>query len=789
MKFQDYLIESWKDYKLSKSPKVLLYDFYLLSYISSLILDPGTRKDVGLTGVGYSGKFFGREGKELDLDIQNAQRKLLPFLGTKLSQALFIAITSELRHALDRNQKWSEFKHTKNKTFRNYIRNLELMSNKELKDFHSNRNIEQPELAIDSAGRKISYQAAKKAIKETGGNVVDFARMAGDAFKDLNWSAAFGGPAWAAIAEGYVDLRQALNNYNPEAPSPSSESAEKLIAAIDHAFDLEHNTGTVLNKVNYFEDENGYAWIKQALDDKRDSDMYVIASKASSDMRKLGHEVLKVAGMQDRQLKQVPATAGIPETEKPVLDANKISEGDIVISDAGEYLYQITSKDKSGIVCKVIGVENKSDERYLGKSYDFDYELTQDFKKVNKQEEDNVLKKYTVDPNYKPAKIAQASSDFKVGDKVKVKNEKDTEGIVKAVKKGEAATLVQIEITKSEDFHSVGILAWYHEGNLKKISEDSFDLKVGDTVKFNYKYIYGKILRIANYDNKTFYEVEITKSSDPQVKVGQKITTVAGGVEKEGATQFNVGDKVKFNMIYVKGEGIIEAVKINKNDPYHSYADVKVTKAESGCKRGDIVNSLFAFLQKMDKPIKLQGFAAAYADEPSKEKEWGIGDLVKLKNEYHNIYGNIVMIYDNKKLYDIIITDSNSPTIRVGQTITATYDDFEKPGSSNKPIKLQGFAAAYADEPAPREDENVYSDQRFISVGGYYLINKENILVRIVEINGHSIDYMVIATTKKFKHLEGSLDSDNYDNFHNNIDFKIPPEDVDYYIREFKKKR
>ena len=48
---------------------------------------------------------------------------------------------------------------------------------------------------------------------------------------------------------------------------------------------------------------------------------------------------------------------------------------------------------------------------------------------------------------------------------------------------------------------------------------------------------------------------------------------------------------------------------------------------------------------------------------------------------------------------------------------------------------------------------------------------------------------MVIATTKKFKHLEGSLDSDNYDNFHNNIDFKIPPEDVDYYIREFKKKR
>lgn len=706
MKFQDYLIESWKDYKLSKSPKVLLYDFYLLSYISSLILDPGTRKDVGLTGVGYSGKFFGREGKELDLDIQNAQRKLLPFLGTKLSQALFIAVTSELRHALDRNQKWSDFKHTDNKTFRNYIRNLELMTNNELKAFHPTRNLEQPELAVESAGRKISYQAAKKAIKETGGNVIDFARMAADAFKDLNWSAAYGGPAWAAIAQGYVDLRQALDNYNPEAPSPSSESAEKLIAAIDHAFDLEHNTGTVLNKVTYFSENGNYAWIKQALDDKRDSDMYVIASKASSDMRKLGHEVLKVAGMQDRQLKQVPATAGIPETEKPVLDANNISEGDIVISDDEEYLYKITGKDDSGIVCKVIGVKNKSDERYLGKSYEFIYEITQDFKKVNKQDVDNILKKYIIDPNYKPAKTVQATSDFKVGDKVKVTNEKDTEGIVKAIQKGgSGATLVQIEITKSDDFHFVGILTWYHEGNLKKISEDSSDLKVGDTVKFTYKQVYGKILRIAKHDNSTFYEVEITKSADPQAKVGQKITTVAGGVEKAEASRFNVGDKVKFDTFSAKGEGIIESIKNNYN-PEHSYAEVKVTKAEVGCKGGDIVMVLFTFLQKMAKPIKLQGFAAAYADEP-----------------------------------------------------------------------------------APREDENEYGEQKYIDVGGFFLLSNEKILVEITEMDNEYITYKIIAAVKQYKSLEGKTNTVPRDMFSNEITFKIPPEDVDHYIREFKKKR
>lgn len=713
MKFQDYLIESWKDYKISKSPKVLLYDFYLLSYISSLILDPGTRKDVGLTGVGYSGKFFGREGKELDLDIQNAQRKLLPFLGTKLSQALFIAIISELRHVLDRNQKWSEFKHTKNKTFRNYIRNLELMSNKELQDFHSNRNIEQPELAVESPSRKISFQAAKKAIKETGGNVIDFARMAADAFKDLNWSQAYGGPAWAAIAQGYVDLRQALDNYNPEAPSPSSESAEKLIAAIDHAFDLEHNTGTVLNKVKYFAVDGDYSWIKQALDDKRDSDMYVIASKASSDMRKLGHEVLKVAGMQDRQLKQVPATAGIPESEKPILDANKISEGDILISGDGEYLYKITGKDKTGIICKVIGVKNKSDKRYLGKSYEFDYEMSQDFKKVNKQDVDNILKKYIIDPNYKPAKTAQATSDFKVGDKVKVKNNtQEFEGVVEIISKDQLidgnkhGTLIQVKVTKASHPGLIGTLTWYPANQLEKISGDSSKLKVGDIVKFNYKQVYGIILRIAKHDNSTFYEVEITKSADPQAKVGQKITTVAGGVEKAGSTQFNVGDKVKFDMIYVKGEGIINQIKTNYNDPDHSYAHVKVTKAESGCKRGDIVNALFAFLQKMDKPIKLQGFAAAYADEP-----------------------------------------------------------------------------------APREDENEYGEQRYLEVGGYYLLSNEKILVEITEMNNEYITYKIIAAVKQYKSLEGKTNTVPRDMFSNEITFKIPPEDVDHYIEEFKKKR
>jgi len=478
VKFQDYLIESWKDYKLSNSPKVLLYDFYLLSYLSSLILDPGTRKEVGLTGVGYSGKFFGREGKELDEDIQNAQRKLLPFLGTKLSQALFIAIASELRHVLDRIQQWSKFKHTDNKTFKKYIRTLRLMSDNELKDFHPTRNLERPELEVDSKGRKVAYQAAKKAIKETGGNVIDFARMSADAFKDLNWSQAYGGEAWADIAQGYIDLRQALNNYNPEAPSPSSESAEKLIAAIDHAFDLEHNTGTVLNKVNYF-DVGGYNWIKKALDDKRDADMYSIASKASSDMRKLGHEVLKVAGIQDKQLKKVPAEAGIPtKKNKKIAEVTSIENpssipiGSIVENGNNQFAGQVTYvNDSSKIVkVKIIGVKEQDNKKYLGAVFRYTFKVIKQFKIVNSQNVSKVLADYMVDPKYKP-EVTNTPSELKIGDTVKLKNN-DMEGIVELINQegDDGYPIVQIKVTKAKHDGLVGINTWYLAADLEKIS-------------------------------------------------------------------------------------------------------------------------------------------------------------------------------------------------------------------------------------------------------------------------------------------------------------------------------
>lgn len=768
MIFQDYLIESWKDYKVSKSPKVLLYDFYLLSYISSLILDPGTRKDVGLTGVGYSGKFFGREGQELDEDIQNAQRKLLPFLGNKLSQALFIAICAELRHVLDRNQKWSEFKHTKNKTFRNYIRILDFMNNKELKDFQSKRNIEKPELQVQSQGYATSYQAAKKAIKETGGNVIDFSRIAADAFKDLSWSTSYGGKKWAEIAKGYIDLRQALNNYNPEAPSPSSESAEKLIAAIDHAFDLEHNTGTVLNKVKYFDDK-GYDWIKTALDYKRDNNMYDIASKASSDMRKLGLEVLKVAGMQEKQLKKVPAEAGIPTKKiklagftskknegEHIKDLSSLPVGSLITDDNNEFVAEVLEVNNTTqrVKMKFIAIKNKNDEKWLGKTHSYTFTQAKAYLHlIKKQDEANLLKDYFVDPSYKP-EVTSNTSATQEGDIVKLKG-------------------------------------------------------------FGPKEVFAKVIKAYNNTVEDVCNVMVTSSKNPNISVGtifygqtdadfDKVKEPDKSVPSE---TFKVGDvvKVKNNDM----EGTVELIN-NEGDNEVPIVQIKVTKANFSNLVGILTWYPADQLKKMaaSNVVKLQGFGG------KKTQNEALLLSTSIDIPFMLTIGSILINIDSSDLYIVqmvngpenyikiklvasnnaVTIQNNKPELYNGGTIARYFRLIE-----NK-VKERAFAsyefvdlstpsraaskAAKADEPAPRE-----RDDSDLEVGNYYVISNETLIVQITGLPRGYVEYLIIAGDKKHARWQGQRSGMPKDMFVDGVNFALSTEDVPEYIEKFKNKR
>jgi hypothetical protein len=300
MNYKNFMIlsEGWVDYKVSNNPKVLLYDFYVLSYLSTLPLSSDKK--------GFSGKMIGRDPNEIKLDIDHAQDVLLPVLAKKLKRGLFFGICAELRHLFDNDQKYGDL--LKNKLLVSYARYYYETKSGLPKDLKTVRDFQTMRVKADSTEYKNSYEAAAKAIKKTGSTFEAFANLAGILFTECQWNSSYGGKAWAGIAEGYIRLIKAHTH-------------EELQVAIDHAYDLQHNTGTALNKVKDFNINSSMTWLQLALDHKRDAkNMYELLPHCSSDMRKLALETFKVANV---------INPNKPKPEKNT-DNKSIKIGDIV---------------------------------------------------------------------------------------------------------------------------------------------------------------------------------------------------------------------------------------------------------------------------------------------------------------------------------------------------------------------------------------------------------------------------------------------------------------------------
>ena len=650
------------------------------------------------------------------------------------------------------------------------------MSNKELKDFQSTRNIENPELQVQNQGYKTSYQAAKKAIKETGGNVIDFSRMAGDAFKDLNWSTSYGGKKWAEIAKGYIDLRQSLNNYNPEAPSPSSESAEKLIAAIDHAFDLEHNTGTVLNKVKYFDDK-GYDWIKTALDYKRDNNMYDIASKASSDMRKLGLEVLKVAGMQEKQLKKVPAEAGIPKKKikltgvtskkfkgEHIKDLSSLPVGSLISDDDNEYVSEVLYVNDAMQRVRVKFIAVKYPNSWLGKTHNFTFNFVKEnLHIVTKQEEDNLLKDYFVDPSYKP----EVASIHKKKIKLAGDTSKNNEGPIKDPSSLQVGSLIQDEfneyVSKVTDVNdsskkiTVKIIAvinqkdknWLgknqthsfnvskkfflvkkqDEANLLKdyfvdpsykpeVTSNTSAIQEGDIVKlkgFGSKEVFAKVIKAFNLAGEGVYNVMVTSSKNPNISVGTIFYgQTYGYLEKEKETDksvpsetFQIGDAVKVKNNDM--EGTVEL--IDQEDEAGPIVQIKVTKANFsnfiGIKTWYPVDQLEKI--STSNVVKLQGFGGK---KPAKIDPLSLSTRIDIP--FMLTIGSILIHTRSSDLY--IVQMVNGPEDYIKIKLVASNDALEFPNYTEPELYNGGTIARNFRLIENQDKKEVFASYEFIDL-------------------------------------------------------------------------
>jgi hypothetical protein len=464
MRYKDFFLidESWKDYKVSTNPEILLYDFYVVSYLSTLPLDPAQK--------GFSGTLIGRDANEIKLDIKNAEDKLLPVLRDKLSEALFIAICAEIRHITDRDQNYKDYKN--NKLLKNYLRNYGMFKDDNLPDeFKPTRNVDRPQQEPSNTGYLHSFKAATKAIKDTGSSREQFATLCAELFRKMEWPAMYGGKKWAEIADAYV-----LLNKTPQTNA-------QLQVAIDHAYDLQHNTGTVLNKVKTYYNKGDISWLEKALDFKANlKNVYSLLPRCSSDMRKLALEAFKTAGIKKGTLETtvagdaIKAKSGKSGGSTKTKDA-EFKAGDLIKYKAGSGTDTI---EINGVVTSADGMDEKSSFVNITKiitlpqtpsAVAYDWKVGQ---KVS------LYKKYMTKLGEKTT--FKDTAQFKVGDLVRYVNDSngnDVEGVIDSV---ESLGYYNIKITKANKLAAnvkIGDIVASSAKYMTKISSD-VGLKIGD---------------------------------------------------------------------------------------------------------------------------------------------------------------------------------------------------------------------------------------------------------------------------------------------------------------------
>ena len=252
--FIEYLINEsiTYTYKAPQDPKQQLFDFY----IWVLFYQYGLNKILP-----------GMEDNKQDLQnivvdatekIVNAQQQLLLSVG-------LTSIAAELRHVVDMNS-FDEIKQLINNEGK-YNKFYKWLSN----------TID--ENVIPAEGNNLARHKAGQALTLVGYQSLEFVELAKIIYSNLKWKRRYGGQAWKKICEGWIKLYHA-NNINSK------------ILAIDHLYDLQHNTGFALNKTIIFSGE----WVQKALELKADSNIWELSKLSSIPQRIIGY-LVKLSGV------------------------------------------------------------------------------------------------------------------------------------------------------------------------------------------------------------------------------------------------------------------------------------------------------------------------------------------------------------------------------------------------------------------------------------------------------------------------------------------------------------
>lgn len=323
--YSKVLMEKFYSYDPPQDKKTLMYDFYVINYLQFLLTLPS--------------QGFRDLSDDIAESVKTAAQKLYPYLKKELLDAVFYSICAEWRHFSDYSENYQRIenmygdKENITKFFNLYdrYRKFYKKNSKEQEELTKIFGVEKPsaqnrppeiEKKEGLADRVTSYKAVNYALEQTGMSRAFFVSLARDCYIKLIWGSSYGGDAWCGICKGWL-LLDAAEKMEASAPvstkTPEAEvkgrgeeseyykqKAEKtkkkeapvetkqldIPAAIDHIYDLQHNTDTVFNKLRSYY-KGGYGWIEQALTDKANVKTYFeLLKKTSGTVRVLAPPVL-----------------------------------------------------------------------------------------------------------------------------------------------------------------------------------------------------------------------------------------------------------------------------------------------------------------------------------------------------------------------------------------------------------------------------------------------------------------------------------------------------------------
>ena len=275
---------------LPDDPKKTMADFYMLN---AMITTPPTGWSMGRFGgkatmyapsADPTGRYAGTRGEKYQDALDEAKQTLIPTLHSKITKALHFAIAAELRHIEDQVAGSSIPQDlVETPFFQEYMREYAIQKSglPGLKKQPAPRRYKS-----DSESYRRSFAAMEAARQKTGTSLSDVALLAERMFREPRWSSSYGGSKWGDIAQHLAKMSEpeySTEKVRAVVTDPETgrmqmvETNEfrdpgaysQMFQEIDRAYDLQHNTNTVFNKLKkYYLGSEGYGWIAKMLDFK-----------------------------------------------------------------------------------------------------------------------------------------------------------------------------------------------------------------------------------------------------------------------------------------------------------------------------------------------------------------------------------------------------------------------------------------------------------------------------------------------------------------------------------------